>query len=66
MLLSHLILMYGKKILSFALCDSFLHVVTGSTYEGGEEVDDESEDYFDGDTYDDVDEEELMTILGWK
>ncbi|XP_058188497.1 TMV resistance protein N-like isoform X3 [Rhododendron vialii] len=39
---------------------------TGSTYEGGEEVDDESEDYFDDDTYDDVDEEELMTILGWK
>ncbi|KAI8531973.1 hypothetical protein RHMOL_Rhmol11G0177000 [Rhododendron molle] len=37
-----------------------------STYDGGEEVDDESEDYFDGDTYDDVDEEELMTILGWK
>lgn len=55
----------GKINLYSALCDNFLHV-TGSTYEGGKEVNVESEEYFDDDTYDDVDEEELMTILGWK
>lgn len=32
----------------------------------GEEEDDESDDYYADDKYDEVDEDELMTILGWK
>ncbi|PSS21673.1 TMV resistance protein like [Actinidia chinensis var. chinensis] len=40
---------------------------TGSTSEGGGGGEgDDSDDYYVDDNYDDIDEEELMTILGWQ